>query len=466
MSRYLAIDLGSSSIKLARVDASSLQIDGARSRPFPEPSPSAIPGSFEIELDPIVAAVRELIAESLAETDDIEGIVWCSQMGGVVLLDAHGRPLGRYLSWRDRRTEEGTGARELARRYGTGGDEGSFLTTLRRVIPHDDLRRIGNELRPGSATALLAWLTITGQMPERAAGAATLGDVVIAQLCAAPCVTDPTCALGLLDLERFDWHHALFERLGFGAIAWPRLVRDGSSCGTIAVDGPGRGLPCWPAIGDHQASLIGVDLEPGELSINVSTGSQVSRIVERFEPRELQVRPYPGGRMLETITHLPAGRALQGLVDLFAELTRCETRESFDPWREIERLSREATPRGIEVDLTLHDGPTGHTGSIVGLTLENLSIGSIFAAAFDDMAARYERCALRLDPSRSWSRTVLSGGLPRRLTALRQAIERRLADRPLRAPESAEAALEGLARFARDRLDRPTTAGESRSLSP
>jgi sugar (pentulose or hexulose) kinase len=342
----------------------------------------------------------------------------------------------------------------------------SFLTTLRRAIPPDDLRRIGNELRPGSASALLARLTMTGELPDRAVGAATLCDVVIANLCAAPCVTDPTCALGLLDLERLDWHHALFERLGFGGLAWPRLIRDGTSCGAIAVDGPGRGLPCWPAIGDHQASLIGVDLEPGELSINVSTGSQVSRIVERFAPRKLQVRPYPGGRMLETITHLPAGRALQGLVDLFGELARSDTPESFDPWRAIERLTREATRQGIEVDLTLHDGPTGHTGSIDGLTLENLSVGSIFAAAFEDMAARYERCALRLDPSRSWRGTVLSGGLPRRLTALRRAIEGRFADRPLRAPESAEAALEGLARFARDRLERPATAAESRSLSP
>ena len=62
----------------------------------------------------------------------------------------------------------------------------------------------------------------------------------------------------------------------------------------------------------------------GELSINISTGSQVSRRTDRLEPGEVQTRAYFHGDLLQTITHLPAGRSLNVLVRLLTEVARAE----------------------------------------------------------------------------------------------------------------------------------------------
>jgi hypothetical protein len=46
----------------------------------------------------------------------------------------------------------------------------------------------------------------------------------------------------------------------------------------------------------------------------------------------------------------------------------------------------------------------------------------LFRAAFRHMAASYRDAALRLAPDRAWERVVLSGGLARRSTLLRELI--------------------------------------------
>jgi len=56
----------------------------------------------------------------------------------------------------------------------------------------------------------------------------------------------------------------------------PRLCRTGE----IVAASMGS---CHTTVGDHQCALAGVLLEEGELSINVSTGSQVAAIASRFD---------------------------------------------------------------------------------------------------------------------------------------------------------------------------------------
>jgi sugar (pentulose or hexulose) kinase len=145
-------------------------------------------------------------------------------------------------------------------------------------------------------------------------------DFVVASLCGVEPTTEPTnaAAHGLFHLDRGDWHRGLIARLGLEAMRFPRIRPFGEAVGVTEIDG--RRLTCFTPAGDQQCALAGVGVGEGELSLNISTGSQAS-LVSRERPRgEFQVRPYFDGRWLRTLVQVPAGRSLELLVGLLTEI--------------------------------------------------------------------------------------------------------------------------------------------------
>jgi hypothetical protein len=151
---------------------------------------------------------------------------------------------------------------------------------------------------------------------------------------------------------------------------------------------------------------------------------------------------------------------LNVLVQLLTELPRAEGLEVRDPWGALSRLADAAdqaqtaggapdaeAPSGLAVDLSFFAGPFGSTGSITGVTTENLTVGELFAAAFRTMAANYAHCAARIDPARSWRQVVLSGSMGRTLPMLRRSIQQHFAA-PLRDAAADEETLLGLLKLA------------------
>lgn len=431
---YLGIDVGSSFIKGARLLPEAGTLDRIRRRPFPAPLGQRPAGHFEIDADQVARCVRELIDELLQERPlECEGIFFCAQMGGVLLASRDGRAISPYYSWRDQRTAE----RDL------GGGESCLQRMLAR-LDVDTLCAIGNEVRAGSASALLYWLVERDALPARAIPLA-LGDYVIARICDCEPRTEYTQALGTLDLRTRDWCWPLFARLGVADLVWPALTGTTDPAGELRIGG--RTVPCFAAIGDHQAALAGVQLDADELSLNISTGSQVSRLTERFEPGDYQTRPYVDARFLNTITHLPAGRSLDVLVNLVTEISRrigpaqasaplasapveSELLESAsleaDVWDYLAKAAERAVDSELRVQLTFFPGPLGERGSIEGISTDNFSVGSLFRAAFNSMAENYSICAERLRGVRSWERLAYSGGLAQKLPLLRAMIGERL----------------------------------------
>jgi hypothetical protein len=167
-----------------------------------------------------------------------------------------------------------------------------------------------------------------------------------------------------------------------------------------------------------------VGLRPDELSLNISTGSQVSRRVPEFLPGAYLTRKYFLGDYLNTVTHLPAGRSLNTLVDLLTELARAEGIVVCDPWNTIHRRAMEVETTDLTVDLAFFRGPLGSRGRIDGITTENLSVGHLFHAAFRAMADNYVRVAGGFG-TRDWKAVVLSGGLTQSAPLLRQILEQR-----------------------------------------
>lgn len=410
--KYLALDLGTSFIKGAVLDLERLVITDVIRRPFPAALPGLPPLWVEVDPQAVVVATRSLLDELAAYAPDAVGVVVCSQMHGLVLMDAAGRPRSNVVTWQDQR---------ILQPNPRGA--GSYFDVIMARLPQVQQQALGNGLKPSLPLCTLAWWAARGELPSGVIPA-SLGDYVLAALGGQAPVVEPTMAasMGALDLPTGRWHAVALGNLGLGGLAWPPIVDATTPAYAIPVGD--RHLPCCPPVGDHQAAVLGALLQPGELSLNISTGSQVSVLAPRFRRGEYEVRPYFDGSFLQTITRIPAGRALNALVDLLLELSHAEGFAVQNPWATI-AAAVEATPEtDLQVDLAFFASPVGDRGAITNIREETLRVGHLFRAAFRAMAANYRLCAGRLDPSQPWSRLVFSGGLAQRFAPLRAEIGR------------------------------------------
>jgi sugar (pentulose or hexulose) kinase len=410
--KVFGLDLGSSTIKGAVLDLATRQVGAIVKEPFPEPLAGLPARHLEIPLRDVITGVERVVTRLLEIEPSVTALFTCGQMGGIALMHpSTGETLTNYLSWRDQRTltEFSPGKTYL--------DE-----ILSRWTPQQ-FAGLGSELKPGSATALLFWLAHRGRLPSIAIPAG-LGDTVLAQLCQCNPRMEPTQAIGLMDLDRGDWHRGAFVALGISKLRWPGITMTNHPVGTWTLKG--HALTCYPVLGDQQCALRGAGLEVGDLSLNISTGGQTSRLTETLELGPYQSRYFFDGTYLNTITHLPAGRSLNVLMGLLTELATAENVSLRDPWGTVNRALNTADGGGLECDLAFFSGPMGNVGHIRGITVDNLTVGNLFHAAFHNLANNFSQCSDRVFPQRDWQRIVLSGGLTQSVPLLRQMIQERL----------------------------------------
>jgi sugar (pentulose or hexulose) kinase len=270
--RYLGLDLGTTSFKGAVLDLDRRSVVNVRRVPTPEPVPGLTAGHHELNPDAVLIAVRGLIGDLMADAPDVTGLVMCSQMHCVVLMDDRGLPQSNVITWKDHRSVD-------------------LVQELSGVVTPDVQQQIGRELRPGLPVATLPWLQRHGLLRSGLVPA-SLGDFVLARLCNSEPTAEPTtaAAYGLFHLGRGHWHRELIEQLGLAGLRWPSIRRFGAEVGTADISG--RRLACFTPVGDQQCALAGVLLGERELSLNISTGSQVSLLASEPGDGDFQVRPY------------------------------------------------------------------------------------------------------------------------------------------------------------------------------
>jgi hypothetical protein len=143
----------------------------------------------------------------------------------------------------------------------------------------------------------------------------------------------------------------------------------------------------------------------------------VAMLSDSVPPVGHQTRPYFGGRYLQTITHIPAGRALSALVSLLTELGEVDEDLA---WRRIGKALDSVPATDLRAAIAFFPGPCGTSGFLENLHEGNLSVGHVFRAVFESMARNYVSCANRLDPAGAAERIVFSGGVARHLDLLRE----------------------------------------------
>ncbi|MEJ7591920.1 MAG: FGGY family carbohydrate kinase [Planctomycetaceae bacterium] len=408
--RCLGLDIGSSSIKGAVLELDTSRVSHIVREPFPDPVAGLPSGFHEVSPEEIFTRTVSVIDRLCSHAPDANTLLSCGQMGGIMLVDQELRPVTNYLSWRDQRTT-------VADADGT-----TALDRLRGCWSDAVFEELGKELKPGSATSLLYWMKQRQQLPAEATPI-TIGDYVIARLCHAAPQMERTQGIGMLNLRTNAWHQTAFAALGLDGLRWPELTNEKEPVGSVHRHG--RTLTCYPVIGDQQAALRGISLQPHELSINASTGSQVSQITPEFRPADCQTRPWFDGQFLNTITHIPAGRSLTVLESLLTELPRLAGVKIENSWQLIQQAAENATGEGLSCDLSFFASAMGCDGRINGITTENFTVGNLFLAAFEFMADSYLTCSRRMSPQPTWDQLAVSGGLVQSFAPLRRKIETR-----------------------------------------
>ena len=412
---FIGIDLGTSFIKGAVLNLESRELIQVRRIPFPPQLENAPPLACEFEPAQILAAVWALLDELVSFAPNCEGIVMCSQMHGMVLLNDRGEAKSNCVTWRDQRV--------IAPHPSSTG---SYFQVLTQRIHPQRLRELGNEMDPGRPLSYLFWFAERGEL-QPGLIPVSLPDFVLCALCSASPGVEMTNAgaYGALNLETLNWHQEVIAALGLSRLRWPVLRETGEVVGRLNIQG--KRVPCYTPVGDYQCALVGALFGPDEISLNIATGSQISQMVSELALGEFQTRPFFEGKFLNTFTSPPGGRALNLMIDLLSSLAKAEGLELADPWQAIVRAAESVSDTDLQVDLNFFPTPLGDRGRIANIRGDNLTLGHVFRAAFNNMADIFYDCAVRLNPQKSWRRLLFSGGVASKLEILRKLTQQRFA---------------------------------------
>jgi len=412
---FLGIDLGTTFIKGAVLNLEAQRLEHVQRAPFPPPLANANPLFCEVDPGAILDVVQALLADLASAAPDCDGIVMCTQMHGMVLIDENRSALSNCVTWRDQRA---------LMPHPSG--QGSYFEVLTRRLDPRQVQQLGNELDPGRPLCYLFWMRDQGMLSPGLVPV-SVADFVLCSLCGCAPGAELTnaAAYSALNLETGSWHGEVIERLGLDQLRWPATRGQGEMVGRVNLKG--KTVPCYAPVGDYQCALAGALFSAGELSLNIATGAQISRLMPALTLGEYQTRPFFDGRFLITYTGLPAGRALNVLVDLLCELAKAQGASLPDPWEWISEEAARVPDTDLEVDLNFFGAPQRERGRITHIRGSNLTAGQLFRAAFKHMAESNYNAALRLWPEAAWENLLFSGGLAVKLPVLREAIQRRFA---------------------------------------
>lgn len=344
-----------------------------------------------------------------------------NEMHGFLLADAKGNPLTDYISWQ--------------KEYGNLAIHGtSAIEKLKEEQRGEDILYTGMNLRGGLPSCNLLYLWLTGFFDGREEEIYfyTLGDYVLKKLSGREPLCHPTnaAATGLFDLRRGDWNQNLTARYEEKKVVFPQVGQE-----PMPFELDNRMFHAYPAIGDQQAALLGAGLHSAdEVSFNLGTGAQVSRLTYHVEPNSAyQIRPYFEGSYLKSIPYLPSGRALNVYIRFVKGILEQFGIEDDEDgiWAKVLEAEKNAKDTLLKCDLSFFENPVTpfHQGSIKNIAEYELTLGNLFRAVFKQMADNFCEAADKLcEGQAKVEKLIFSGGVARRIAPIRRMVAERYGD--------------------------------------
>ena len=243
---YLGIDVGTSDVKVALVDAAQrLVAIGRAALDIARPHPQWSEQDPESWVRAVQAAIAELRARHSAELAEVAGIGLSGQMHGAVLLDGSDRVLRPAILWNDTRS-----ALECA--------------VLEARVPQSR-RLTGNLAMPGFTAPKLLW--VASHEPEvfRQIAKVLLPKDYVRWWLTGEYVSEMSDASGTLwlDVQRREWCDSMLTASGLDRSHMPRLVEGSAQSGVLRGElarawGMGPGVVVAGGGGDNAASAVGL----------------------------------------------------------------------------------------------------------------------------------------------------------------------------------------------------------------
>jgi glycerol kinase len=415
-SRLLVVDAGTSSVRVAVVDAAA-RIVTERRQPLAPTTPA--PGLVEFDAVALAAAVLELAEAALAVDGPVAAVGIANQRSSTVVWDrATGEPVGPALGWQDVRT---VGRCLELQAHGLRLGPNESATKVELLLDLADPER-ARDLCFGTVDSWLAWTLSRGALH----------------------VTDATNA-ALTGLRRRDggaWADHVLERLRIPGRMLPTVVDSSAVVGDAAAltGSP----PIAGILGDQQASLLGqACVRPGDAKITFGTGGMLDVVLGDERPDFDRGR----GGTFPIVTRRRAGRDTWGLeAIMFAAGTSVEwLRDGLGLIADADAshaLAARAEDTGdvwfvpALLGLGTPDWDYGARGTLLGLT-RGTTAAQVVRAVLEGVAHRGADLveAAELDSGRRIETLRIDGGMsanPTFVQALADATQRRVEVAPVR----------------------------------
>lgn len=291
MVRSLAIDIGTSSVRTALVDAT-----GAISHVHQRRLDVATPRPGEVELDALQIGqfVVELASATLHDGGGCDVVGVTNQRATTIVFDPiTGLPVGPALGWQD----------------------------LRTVLDCLVVQDAGLRLAPNQSATKAQWLVTQSQRASGELRFATIETWVTWLLTeGASFVSDRSNAAitGLVGLDVASWDAHVLDVLGLDAAMFPRIVD------TMGSHGRASALPGAPPItaliGDQPASLFGQSCITSGAKITFGTGAMLDMVHASDGPRAL-TRFHSG--CFPVVVRSQAGRVSWGIEGIVLSAGSC-----------------------------------------------------------------------------------------------------------------------------------------------
>jgi len=257
VTRVLAVDLGTSSVRARLYDGTGAVLSGDTSQSRWDASLGR-DGRVEFDPDELVGATRAAINDVLEQDDSFDAAGISCFWHSLMALDVRGRPLIPLLAWGDTRSVEQ--AELLAGRLDAGAVHA----------------RTGAPLHPSFWPAKLLWLKTT--KPDVFAAAdrfVGLGEYLLQEL-AGECRASLSMAsaTGLLDVHSCTWDEELLEAVGVGPERLP----------PVSDEPAGADVPWYPAYGDGATSNVGAGCVTRDRAALMMGTSGAYRVLSAGDP--------------------------------------------------------------------------------------------------------------------------------------------------------------------------------------
>jgi xylulokinase len=273
MAIALGIDVGTSAIKVALIDKAGLLAEAQAPLVTNHPQPGYSEQDPQQWIDATIAALFELRIKAPDAFATTGSIGFSGQMHGLVMLDAHHKPIRPAILWNDARAS--LEATELQQAYPDLAEIAGVYCTASFIAPK--LKWLSkHEAGTISATKHILFpkdfvrLWMTGEI-----------------------ATDPVDAAGswLFDQQNGKWSDALCQTAGLDQTMLPPVKPSQDIAGflerTIADKlGLSVGIPVVVGAGDAAAGCIGLGMaQQGDAFISLGTSSQIFVTTAAYKPQ-------------------------------------------------------------------------------------------------------------------------------------------------------------------------------------